>query len=484
MPNRSARRDRSARPAPAERRAARPPLRRVRLGVARPAPTLAVSAIALFGSVFAPGCAALKQKWDEAVATDVSSPAVPEPPIRIPGAVASADADPTRSADVGPDSSDSPTGIELVEAEVDPAAPRRFEDADVVATVNGEPLLAGDLLQFEVQLNAAAAKIAAAPDAGAVGPGDPPGLTPAQRAMLMAQIDAARNKILAERLPAKIEEALLAQRMRRTMKKEQLEKLNEAVGTLFDQTELPVMLKKANVQAAAAGRSPVRSKEELRRLMAEQGLDLDAVVAAWKPQQMAMAYIEQKTGMSSIRISRQEVQDYYDAHREDFTPPKAARWEQIEVPYENDAGRAAALDVVEAAAGDLRRGRSFAEVATTYSRGPKAEEGGRWDWTAPDALPNKKLARALWEQPVGEVGAAFDCPLSPDGFPPGGAYHIVRVIERRGDAPPPLDDLREQIETKIKAERRQEAVAALIAQERAAAQIEVYVPGVEWPPEA
>ena len=94
----------------------------------------------------------------------------------------------------------------------------------------------------------------------------------------------------------------------------------------------------------------------------------------------------------------------------------------------------------------------------------------------------KPLAAALWEQPVGVVGAAVDCPLSPDGFPPGGTYHIARVIERRGDAPPPLEELRGKIEETIKAKRRQRAVADLLAQERAAAQIEVYVPGTQWPP--
>ncbi len=77
----------------------------------------------------------------------------------------------------------------------------------------------------------------------------------------------------------------------------------------------------------------------------------------------------------------------------------------------------------------------------------------------------------------------MDCPLSPDGFPPGGSYKIIRVIERRGDGPPPLDELRDRIEDTIKAERRKQAVAALIAQERATAQIEVYVPGAKWPPE-
>jgi len=482
MPYRPPRRDRPAPPA----------------CIARRRSTLTLSAAAVFASLLAPGCTTLRQKWDAAVATDVDNPAVPQKPIRIPGVTVSEDDDPTgRQPDYElVDADDRDAGTFQTADNTDPfdqpgpdqpapdfaaksALPTKFDDADVVASVNGENLLAGDLLQFEVQLQAATAQIQAAPDASE----DPRGLTSTQRAMLLAQVDQERVRMLAERLPAKIEEALLAQRMRRTLKAEQLEKLNAAAATLFDQTELPKMLQKANAQAAAAGKPPIGSKAELRRLMAEQGLNLDAVVTAWKPQQMAMAYVESKTGMASIRISRQEIMDYYDAHQADFTPPKAARWEQIEIPYENEAGKPAALDQVEVAAAELRKGRGFADVAKEHSRGPRADDGGRWDWTAPQAIPKERVAEAVWKQPLGQVGAVIDCPLSPNGFPPGGAYHIIRAIERRGDAPPPLEELSGRIEEIIKGERRKQAVADLLAQERAAAQIEVYVPGTEWPPE-
>ena len=501
MPNRPARRDRPVRDRPARPGPPRPrpgtprsgAARRgaARSGAARPLPALALSAAALLGSLSAPGCATLRQKWDAAIATDIDNPTVPPKPIRVPGAVASADpgpAGPPPDVRLAGGSDDGTVRVASADAAfppagVSPAAPPHFDDSDVVATINGEPLLAGDLLQFEVQIKNAAARIAAAPSPEDLPPGDPRGLTDAQRATLMAQVDAARVKLLAERLPAKIEEALLAQRMRGTLKAEQLDKLNDMVATLFDQSELPEMIAKANAQALAAGRPPVEDKAALRRLMQEQGLDLDAVVAAWKPQQMAMAYVEQKTGMGSIRVSRQEVRDYYDAHRAEFTPPEGVRFEQIVIPYADDEAKSAVLDVVEVAAGDLRRGRAFAAVAKDYSRGPNAVEGGRWDWTAPGAVPDERIARAVWEQPVGEIGAVIDCPLSPDGFPPGGAYKIVRVLERRGAEPTPLEDLRERIETMIKSERRQSTVSALLAEERAAAQIEVYVPGTRWPPE-
>ena len=83
----------------------------------------------------------------------------------------------------------------------------------------------------------AAARVAAVPDRGDEAPGEPPGLTAAQRSAVNAQIEAGRADLhanraraLAQILPGKIEEALLAQRMRRTLETEQLERLDGMVA--------------------------------------------------------------------------------------------------------------------------------------------------------------------------------------------------------------------------------------------------------------
>ena len=469
-----------------------------RRATARLTPHLA-AALAAGVCVAAPGCAAIKQKWEAAIATDVANPALPAKPIRVPGRVVSDDPGPA-GGDLrlaGADAGGSVRTADASGGSVAPAGVPRFDDADAVASVNGEPLFAGDLLQFEARLmlqdraiEEAAARVAAVPDRGDEAPGEPPGLTAAQRSAVNAQIEAGRADLhahraraLAQILPGKIEEALLAQMMRRTLEKEQLERLDGMVAGLFEETRLPELLAETSASAAARGLPPVRTKEELRRAMEAQGLSMEAFVAAWKPRQMAMAYVEQKTGAGSIRVSRQEVADYYDAHLADFTPPKEVRFEQIVIPYPDDVGKTAALDLVEVAAADLRRGRPFAEVAADYSRGPNANAGGRWDWTAPSSLTDPKVAAAVWEQPPGEVGPPIDSPLSEDGFPPGGAYTLVRVTQRRGETAPPLDELRGRIENLIKGERRQRSVIDLIAEERDAAQIEIFVPGVVWPPE-
>ena len=286
---------------------------------------------------------------------------------------------------------------------------------------------------------------------------------------------------LAEMLPAKIEEALLAQRMRRGMDQEQLASLDAMVGTIFRQTELPDMIRRANAGSAANGGPPITNEAELKRLMADQGLSLQAVIDAWKPQQMAMAYVEQHTPVGSIRVSRGEVADYYETHLADFTPPKAARWSQIEVAYGGPAEKLAAVDALDAAAERLRAGEDFAAVAADASSGPHAADGGRWDWTTPDSLADEAADAALWGQPVGEIGAVVDCPR-PHAGPGAGVLKLIRVDERRGDAAPPLSELRDAIEQTIEGEKKHRAITALLTEERARAQVEVFVPGAAWPP--
>ena len=436
---------------------------------ARPAGIARFALPAALACATACGCAGLRETWDRAVASDVARPAVPAAPPRIAGATVSPDDDPAdrvalASAGGGGEVKTADAFAPAGGPAAAPAAVPRFDDADVVATVNGEPILAGDLLQFEGKLAAAADWIENAPNTLE----DPErGFSPGQREQMRIQLDAARHALLVERLPSKIEEALLAQRMIRTLDKDQLEQLDAMVADVFAQTMLPRMLEQ----------SKAKTRAELEREMAAQGMTLQAVIDAWKPQEMAMGYVQQNTPVGSIRVSRGEVREYYETHLAEFTPPKAARWSQIEVPYASPGEKSAALDVIEVAAADLKRGRPFAEVAEDYSRGPKAADGGRWDWTKPDSLADAPADAALWAQPVGEIGPPVDCPRGG-----GGVLKLILVTERRGDAAPPLEELRDRIEAVLKDEKKQRSIAALLAEERAAAQVEVFVPGAVWPP--
>ncbi|UCH54034.1 MAG: peptidylprolyl isomerase [Pseudomonadota bacterium] len=83
--------------------------------------------------------------------------------------------------------------------------------------------------------------------------------------------------------------------------------------------------------------------------------------------------------------------------------------------------RAQAEDIV----GQVRAGTDFEQLAHQHSRGTEALKGGQLGWRRAGQLPEMFLS-ALTDMTVGAVSAPL---RSPSG------YHILRLNERRGDAP-------------------------------------------------
>ena len=75
------------------------------------------------------------------------------------------------------------------------------------------------------------------------------------------------------------------------------------------------------------------------------------------------------------------------------------------------------------------RGASFAVVARRESNGPRAEDGGRYDWTNQGSLASEKLDHAIFSLPVDVMSDIIE-----DQF----GFHIVRVVERKGSRAGPI----------------------------------------------
>ncbi len=92
--------------------------------------------------------------------------------------------------------------------------------------------------------------------------------------------------------------------------------------------------------------------------------------------------------------------------------------------------------------GKIKAGMAFAELAKAYSEGPRAEEGGDQGWIT---APSGKLQEAIQSLATGDV--------TPTAVDLGSNLYIIRVIERREEAVPPLDDtLRRRIEEILRRE--------------------------------
>lgn len=92
--------------------------------------------------------------------------------------------------------------------------------------------------------------------------------------------------------------------------------------------------------------------------------------------------------------------------------------------------------------GKVKAGTAFAELAKAYSEGPRGEEGGDQGWIT---APSGKLQEAIQSLATGDV--------TPTAVDLGSNLYIIKVIERREEAVPPLDDtLRRRIEEVLRRE--------------------------------
>lgn len=170
------------------------------------------------------------------------------------------------------------------------------------------------------------------------------------------------------------------------------------------------------------------------------------------PERVAFAYVlysPERLAENAV-LGEDEMQAYYDAHlTERFTEPPQVQLRQLmlEIPAGADEEKRAAIrDRAQQLAKEARTG-DFAELAREHSdHKPTAEAGGEVGWVARDALDDS-LAEAAFAVEEGGVSDPVELPT---------AVYVLKVEGTRESRARPLDEVREVIETSLRADKGRE----------------------------
>ncbi len=205
------------------------------------------------------------------------------------------------------------------------------------------------------------------------------------------------------------------------------------------------------LQLQLAERLGIRVDDEtlnraIRDIARRNGMDLEAFRAALERDgfsferfredirsEMIIAQLQRQQVASRVTVSDREVEEFLSSAQAQarrayrvahilIAVPEAASPEQI----------AAARREAEAVAARARAGEDFAALAAAHSDGQKALEGGDLGWRRADELPSV-FADVVPRLKPGEVSEVI---RSPSGF------HIVKLLEVRGDEPQVVEQLR------------------------------------------
>lgn len=293
--------------------------------------------------------------------------------------------------------------------------PPGLEGNRVVATVNGAPIFEAEVLErYGEQLGKFKEQV-------------PP-----------EQYRSQCDKIIERDLRAHIEQKMLSEAMRRSLKKDQQKQFDEFTKKQF-QEKLDQM--KADFKVA--------STAELDREMQRRGTSLAMMEHQVRNRTLAQQYIATRL-KSNTKLSRQDLFAYYQQHKKDYEVKAQVRWQQILISRRNEQQARAKLQVL---VDGLKQGRDFGDLAADISDGPTADEKGVFDWTNRGSLADAKIDELLFKLPVGEPSELITTSQS---------YQVVRVLERKEAGHVPFDEVQDKIREQILEAEHKGEVAAIV----------------------
>lgn len=300
---------------------------------------------------------------------------------------------------------------------------------DVVAEVNGEPILAHEIFdqRYSVELNKR------------------------KHTMKPEQLRQIQMEIIAKELPLRIDQTLMVDAIKSNLKTEQMKGIDDQMDKYF-QGEIDRLMKATNTG----------SPTELETVLQANGTSLVTMRKNFGDNQLARQYLRTKIG-EDPKASREEMQLYFEEHREKYTESEEIKWQQIDISYAQNGGVDKAEAVAQALLDEIREGTiSFDEAAHKRSDSPLASSGGHSDWTKPKSLADKDLRHTLTLLEMNEVSELI---------PTKKAFLIVMLTGHHEARVIPFGEVQKEIHDLIVKEKRDKLAKEVVSKLRETAVI-------------
>ncbi len=185
--------------------------------------------------------------------------------------------------------------------------------------------------------------------------------------------------------------------------------------------------------------------EAFQKSLASEGTTFDTYKKDVK-ESMVRSRLLRREVRSKIYVSDEEIGEYYRLHREDYEGSEAVHLKQILLPFPKNMDSNAKAKLQAEATDILKRlkaGESFDALAAQLARGAAASSSGDLGYVEKGTmLPEvEKVAFSLSRNAISDVIE------SPVGF------HIIQVVDRRGEGNKSIEIIRQEIKAKLEDEK-------------------------------
>ncbi len=186
--------------------------------------------------------------------------------------------------------------------------------------------------------------------------------------------------------------------------------------------------------------------ERLRRVGESPNENDPKEMALIKDQLTTMRLVNQQV-RSGLLVTEDEVQRFYQQHKNRFVLPQEVRISQILIGLGPSSELVAVREKAQQVFALFKKGERFEELAARYSDGPEGRRGGNLGYIKPgDMLP--QIQKAIERLDLGAVTEPIASPIG---------MHIIRVDERKPPEGRPDEEVKEDLKNLVLQLKSEEA---------------------------
>jgi hypothetical protein len=168
-----------------------------------------------------------------------------------------------------------------------------------------------------------------------------------------------------------------------------------------------------------------------------------------------------------VQITPGRVRAYYESHADEFRQAAQVHVRMMVLTPELVADHVERKDRADELVKRARGGEDFGNLATQFSGGSHAEEGGDWGWIDPALELRSELAQLVESTETGRVSDAVKITDS---------FYIIKVEGRREATVAPLSEVYTRIERELRQKEIQSGYAIWIARLKEDAFVKILPP--------
>lgn len=158
--------------------------------------------------------------------------------------------------------------------------------------------------------------------------------------------------------------------------------------------------------------------------------------------------------------SNEDILNFYDQNKDQLKSPEQIRVSHIVKHMNFQTDQAAANDLIAKALNELKNGAIFEMVAAKYSDCP--DNGGDLGLITRGKMV-EEFDDVVFNMDVGQISDIFRTRFG---------FHIAKVCDRKPEAIPPLEEIKEQVVEKLKEQMRRQAIEHFVDHLKTQATIE------------